>query len=1334
MKRRFQILLLLSALLLPATVTAAPDEAMERFLRGDSGAATLVEILPRLADPAQRESIRGKLLEKDAPIGELVPLLEHPMLAVRLGALEVLEELAGGDFSYNPWTPAGSPENEAALTRWKAWAKDPVQPGGKGVFSDEQRRGYLRDLLSDDADKASRARRMLQAEGLSAIGFLEDFLMDTPALPNGHRARIREAQYQITLSRQLGDQAAATARQLAFGSRDQMLSALTTVREAGLLALPILRDFITHPDPLVRESAIDSLLVSGGEPAVEIVAPLLKAERDVNVIHGALRRLKDVPGKTTADLVASFLDHPDEDLLISAIQTCLSLSGDNSSHAFSKPGDSTNVSSSDARIQEVLKDKRWRVRAAALEYVARRKLTAAKAVTIALLEDPDDFVRFAAIKAIASIGATDALPTLKAMFMKDTNMAGPVMEGYAALNQKPDDELLARLDACPTDAKLAALRACESSQQLASVVLRLSSDSDTDVACAALRRIAGHPDRMKDNNYVSVVVAALRSGDAAKVEAVMERIALEKSEDLDPRLLKALDMGMANSEPTALDGLYNSFLLPGKDSVPEAAPKAPVIPRAQEELVAEIRRRITPETPAAERFRAALSLASASYPEGFVALAKDMPTLTTAQKVAITESLDEPSSSEVIPLLTGLLRDPIPEIRKGAASVSLSNDKATGILGMLLTELSRPGALLQAHEVYDYRFESALRYGGLKKQIRDWAVAVLEAPDSPVPLRVLAAIGLQNQSSAAATAALENYKTSPDPLLRRAAWNTILVQRPAEIRNAAETLAADKDAFVRVILPVSLAVGSRSWSHHFSDLVVIKDENWSSDETKPRLTEALQAQLENLATRDPSPLVRFEAAFSLLTHGKAPDINALVALVPQMPEEAAAKSRVSHWLSQNAARATPGLAPLLAIVDPARIGKEEMKTLNERLNPARKDGFATFASLAKSEAGETKEGADLLTEAAEPEAPVQRESLAVVYFYKPGCPECTRAKDYLKTLQAEFPLLKITEHNILEASGTVLNQALCQRFSVPSAKHTLSPAIFTQAGFRIRDDISPKELADLFTRTMSLPEDDSWMEMDKEEVAAASEVVDRRYAAFTLPVVLGAGLLDGINPCAFATMIFFLSYLQVARRTPREMLMVGAAFISAVFIAYLAAGLVLYQSLAALNERFSGIQKWMNIGFAALALLAAFLSFRDAWRARGGRMDEMTLQLPGFLKDRIRSVIRTGSRARNFVIAAFVSGLVISLLELACTGQVYAPIIYQIQQGKLDAIVWLVVYNLAFITPLVVIFLLAYGGLRSESLINFQKKHTASVKIGLGLLFLVLALMILFGQRWLGPQ
>ena len=1316
----------------PAPATTAPtaaDEAFERFRHGTLDLPTLAEVLPQLSNKERRPIIRAALLDAKAPPrADLIALLDHPNLAVRLGALELLEELAGGDLSYNPWTPAASPENSAALARWHAWSGETAAARrSSGLFSDEQRRAYLRDLLAEDSDKATRARRMLEAEGLSAVGFLETFLNDTPTLPAGSRARIREAQYQITLARQLGDQAADTARQLAFGSRDQLLSSLTTVRSAGSLALPILRDFITHPDPLVRESAIDALLVCGGEPAVATLAPLLAQEPDANVIHGALRRLKNIPGPETEKLVSSFLTHPDEDLLVSAIQTSLTLSGDNKR---SSSGPKKSAPTADAAILKALTDSRWRVRATALEYVTKRKLAKAKDACLVLLEDPDEFVRFAAINAIVALGAKEALPKLKAMFLASDAMAGPVIEGYGAMQQTLDPEILAKLDAAPPAARLAALRAVSSSKSLTALALRFAADPNLDVACAALRMIAGNEDELKTNKAASAVVAALRSNIPEKATAILERLDLPTagSRRTDPLLLEALSAAKDSGEPTALDPLYNAFLLPGKNA--KATPierDVPTIPAAQAELLREIAKRCTPDTPPGLRFNAAINLARAGQSDGYTALMRDLPTQTTAQKIAICSHLHSPSAREALPLLTSLLRDAVPEVRSAAAECAMSNEKARALVTLVLEELTKSGSLLQPNEAYGYRFEYASRENAAI--FRPWCLGILQSRDASTPLRILAAIASRHFSNAKITESLKKITSAKDPNLRRAAWQALLTSRPAELTPSAEAIAKDPEAFVRAVLPDRAAKTNNYWSHRFSDSLITRDDYSNYSEKKLRLDEPVRAILKRLAEQDPSPLLRFEAAFALIAQGAPADLDAFVALLPRLSKETNAVYRISEWLSENAARATPALRPLLAVVNPSTIQPEKLKLLNARINPVQTKGFATFASLAENAAKPAAKDAPVLTDEPAAAPPPARSSLEVIFFYKPGCPECVKTKQYIATLRKDFPLAKITESNILEASGIILNQALCGRFTVPAIKHSLTPAVFTQSGFVIGTDISPASLGKLFAQTMAETQDDAWCKLDEPEQRAAAEEVDRRYQAITLPIVLGGGLLDGINPCAFATIIFFLSYLQIARRSPREMLMVGAAFIIAVFLAYLAAGLVLYEMLKQLNNRFAGIQFWLNLFFGLLALFAAWLSLRDALRARAGRLDEMSLQLPGFLKTRIRGVIRSGARARNFVIAAFISGLVISMLELACTGQVYAPIIYQIQKGKLDAVLWLVIYNLAFITPLIVIFLLAYGGLRSESLIAFQKNHTFGVKLGLALLFLALALFIFFGTN-----
>jgi cytochrome c biogenesis protein CcdA len=91
------------------------------------------------------------------------------------------------------------------------------------------------------------------------------------------------------------------------------------------------------------------------------------------------------------------------------------------------------------------------------------------------------------------------------------------------------------------------------------------------------------------------------------------------------------------------------------------------------------------------------------------------------------------------------------------------------------------------------------------------------------------------------------------------------------------------------------------------------------------------------------------------------------------------------------------------------------------------------------------------------------------------------------------------------------------------------------------------------------------------------------------------------------------------------------------------------------------------------------------------------------------------------------------VLELACTGQVYLPTIqYMLRSGRSGAAWPLFLYNCAFIVPLVIVFLLAFTGMRSETLVEWQKENITIVKVLTGLLFLGLTLLLLFSYRPLG--
>jgi len=1332
--------LLACALLGLCGITASAQDPVAE-LRRKPGETTLAEALPLLADPATRGQVRSVLRDLDPfPDTELVALLSHPQLAVRLGALETLEEKSGGDYGFNPWGTPADQENEAPLALWKKWLDDGSsdKSGDSRLLSDEQRHGYLRDLLAEDANKSTRARRMLEADGLAAVGFLETFLSGSTGIPAGSRAKVREAQYQIVLGPTFGPQAPAMARQLAFGSRDQTLSALGNLKSAGLGALPVIRDFLRHSDPLVRETAIDSMLASGGSQALGIVGPVLADETDPNVIHGALRRIKEIPGDDSLAIAVSFLSREEEDLLISAIQACQKLvagEADPYSGGGSAGKTSSDSSAANKAVIATLSDPRWRVRTAALEYIAAAKVKDASEKSVELLEDPDEFVRYSAIKAATALGAKGGLPVLRKMFLENPDTVGAVLEGYAALGSLPDDGMMEKLAAYPPDSRIAAIRAAATNDLLSFIPLRFAADPDLDVACAALRYLSSDEDRVKSPMTATVLVEALRSGIPEKRAAVLDQIVLPAGEAvLDPELAADLGDFAKPAESTALDPLYDSLLASAHKAAGMEGPVEKTIPGAKGELFKEIAKVASADD--TDSFRAALSLAVTGDPAGLSILLENLPEYSTAQRAAIASKLYEPTRKEALSLLSKLVRDPVEEIRAEAVESALSAENTPAFLAMALTALTEPDSPLAAHQFYSYRFESAARDRGQSgRALRNWAAATLKNPAATDPDRILALIALrQNFPSSSLDQALSLAKSSPEKWVRRAAWYAYAAASRNGLAKNLAALAEDPSPYVREVLPELASRMDSAWQHRFDDLHSQDDGSWNSDRKNTRMTSEVASVLEKFAATDASPDVRFSAMCALLSQGREIDAAAFATLLRSRAEEERASYRVADWMQENISRLGPGLAPIVSALNPAEVKPQHMALILAKVSPPTKKGagFASFAALAASAGGSVAAPQQLAAAGAETEeTEVERESLHLVYFFKPGCAECEKASRMLETMKTDFPKLEVERHNINETKSTLLNQALCARFQIPSADHNIAPALFTQAGFLVRDDILPASLGRLLADTSAMSQDDAWSEVAAPEIAAAKQQVEKRYESLTLPVVLLAGLIDGVNPCAFATIIFFLSYLQIARRSPRDMLAVGFAFIFAVFLAYFLAGLVLHSVLEKLTDHISGIKPYLDWAFAGLAIIAALLSFRDAAKARAGKLDEMALTLPAFLKDRIRGVIRTGAKARRFVIAAFLAGIVISFLELACTGQVYAPIIYSIQQGRLDAVAWLLAYNLAFILPLIVIFALAFTGMSNKALIDFQTRHTFSVKIALGLVFLALAAVILFGARML---
>ncbi len=341
------------------------------------------------------------------------------------------------------------------------------------------------------------------------------------------------------------------------------------------------------------------------------------------------------------------------------------------------------------------------------------------------------------------------------------------------------------------------------------------------------------------------------------------------------------------------------------------------------------------------------------------------------------------------------------------------------------------------------------------------------------------------------------------------------------------------------------------------------------------------------------------------------------------------------------------------------------------------------------------------------------------YFYEVGCQDCSRAEYDIRYVQSKYPQLLVEEYNVQEDAA--LAEWLGARLGVPEKQRLTTPAFFVGDEYLIGTDITSEAVLALAEKYAPTGAEQVWADSSPEE---AEQSIIERFRSFGVLTVVFAGLVDGLNPCAFATLAFFVSYLTLSGRQGREILAVGVAFTLGVFLAYLVVGLGFYKVLDLLGDLLTTLGRWVYGLTGLLCAVLAVFSFLDFLRARRGETGDMTLNLPHSLRMRINAVIRKGRRSEAFVVGAFVTGVVVSFLELACTGQVYLPtIVFVMSQPEMRvrAFVFLVLYNLLFVLPLVVVFILAYYGTGSKQLTRFLQRRAATVKLGMTLLFAALA-------------
>ena len=356
-------------------------------------------------------------------------------------------------------------------------------------------------------------------------------------------------------------------------------------------------------------------------------------------------------------------------------------------------------------------------------------------------------------------------------------------------------------------------------------------------------------------------------------------------------------------------------------------------------------------------------------------------------------------------------------------------------------------------------------------------------------------------------------------------------------------------------------------------------------------------------------------------------------------------------------------------------------------------------------------------------------TVQLAYFYEAGCHDCDKAKIVLKDISEKYPenlILKSFDINITE--NTELAESLGELNQMPEEERLLVPVIFIGDDYLFRDAITFDNLDKLIQKYSTTETVPPWEKVKEKDLTAQDRLI-ARFQSFGLAAVAVSGLIDGINPCAFATIIFFISYLTLIKRKGREILWVGGIFTLSVFLTYFLIGTGALKMITSLSF-LPLVRKIFILVTAALALILGVVSLYDYLQfKKKGTTKDAKLQLPSFLKNMIHSAIRKNVKLSNYILMAAVTAFIVSLLELACTGQIYLPTIMfisTIPDLKVNALFYLLFYNLMFVVPLVLVFSFTYWGTTSTQWAALTQNNFGKIKMAMTLLFFGLAGLLLY--------
>lgn len=211
-----------------------------------------------------------------------------------------------------------------------------------------------------------------------------------------------------------------------------------------------------------------------------------------------------------------------------------------------------------------------------------------------------------------------------------------------------------------------------------------------------------------------------------------------------------------------------------------------------------------------------------------------------------------------------------------------------------------------------------------------------------------------------------------------------------------------------------------------------------------------------------------------------------------------------------------------------------------------------------------------------------------------------------------------------------------------------------------------------------------------------------------LPLVVVSSLIDSINPCAFSILLLTIAFLFGIGKARTGIVKIGGVYILGIFVVYILIGLGILQAL----HLFDTPHFMAKVG-ATLMLVFGAINLINEFFPRF----PIKLKIPHVAHSRMAALMEKASMP-----TAFFLGALVGLCEFPCTGGPYLMILGLLhdQATYVSGALYLFLYNLIFVLPLIIILFIASDHMVLEKVQEFRAREMRGMRFWTGIAMIVL--------------